>query len=310
MPSKNDILSMLLISICLLLIAFGFINFTFALFSGIAIALAFAVPYQKTIQAASSFLLKLSIVLLGASINFDEVVISAKSGFWLTLICLTITLIVGLIIGKLLKLEPKLTLLITGGTAICGGSAIAALAPSIKAKHSCIVTSITIIFLLNASALVIYPIIGHWLQLSATDFGLWAALGIHDTSSVVGAAASFNESSLQVATSSKLARTLWIIPIVFIASRFFQSNNNKIEFPFFIILFILASIFTTYMPFDDSSIKVIKTVAKSGMAMSLFLIGLGFSRSMLQEIEPKALILAILLWILISVLSISLILYF
>jgi len=230
------------------------------------------------------------------------VIHTAQSSFLITATTIVFALVCGLLLGRLFKIEKKLAVLIAGGTAICGGSAIAALVPSIQAKSSDILVAVTVVFLLNALGLVVYPELGAYLGLDQQDFGLWAALGIHDTSSVIGAASHYGDESLKIATTTKLARSLWIIPLVFIAAYSFK-GNKKAKFPKFILFFIAASVAASFIPLLEPIMPWALTVSKIGMAVSLFLIGSSFTRDNLKEVKAGALWQGLILWVLVSVFS-------
>ena len=212
--------------------------------------------------------------------------------------------------GKLLKIDKKTSYLVSAGTAICGGSAIAAISPIIKAAEKQISVALGTIFILNSIALFLFPVIGHWLHLSQTEFGLWCAIAIHDTSSVVGAAGKYGSQALEVATTVKLARALWIIPVAFISSFIFKNRGGKIKIPYFIGLFILAMIANTYLPVVQSISMYLVAIARSGLTLTLFLIGCGLSRKVLQSVGFKPLVQGVVLWVLISCSALWAVLYF
>jgi uncharacterized integral membrane protein (TIGR00698 family) len=202
--------------------------------------------------------------------------------------------------GKFLKIEKKTSYLISGGTAICGGSAIAAISPVIKAEEKQISVALGTIFILNSIALFLFPVIGKALNLSQTQFGLWCAIAIHDTSSVVGAASKYGTQALEVATTVKLARALWIIPVAFLSTLIFKNKGGKIKIPYFIGFFVLAMIVNTYVPFVQRYSHYVTGIAKAGLTLTLFLIGCGLSRKLLQSVGFKPLIQGVGLWVIIS----------
>ncbi|MDH5433594.1 MAG: putative sulfate exporter family transporter [Gammaproteobacteria bacterium] len=299
--SKNVSLAILVVLLAVVLS--GYISIGLSLILGIAYALIIGNPFRSKTQPYSAMILKYSIVLMGFGLNIKEIAQTAQDSFLLTLLTITFALAVGYLIGRLFKVESKLSFLISGGTAICGGSAIAALAPTIQAKQSQIALSMSIVFLLNGIGLLVYPEIGHYLQMTDSDFGLWSALGIHDTSSVVGAAASYSEEALKVATTAKLARALWIIPLVLMAGYLFKHKSESGKFPIFILFFIAASLISSFVPLIASYGIYAGMLAKKGMAVSLFLIGAGFTRETVKELEYTALWQGIVLWLLVSVFS-------
>ena len=211
------------------------------------------------------------------------------------------TLVLGYFMGKWLTIEKKTSFLISAGTAICGGSAIAAISPVIKAEEKQISVALGSVFILNAIALVIFPIIGHHFNLSQTQFGLWCAIAIHNTSSVVGAASKYGDHALEVATTVKLARALWIIPVAFMSTFIFKNKSKKISIPYFIGLFILAMIANTYLPATKLISPYMIIMAKVGLTLTLFLIGAGLSRKVFMSVGFKPLFQGVVLWITISV---------
>jgi uncharacterized integral membrane protein (TIGR00698 family) len=202
--------------------------------------------------------------------------------------------------GRWLNIEKKTSFLISSGTAICGGSAIAAISPVIKAEEKQISVALGCVFILNSIALFIFPLIGHYLNLSQTQFGLWCAIAIHDTSSVVGAASKYGTHALEVATTVKLARALWIIPVAFLSTFLFKNKSKKVSIPYFIGLFILAMIANTYLPVVRLMSPYVINIAKAGLTLTLFLIGAGLSRKVLASVGLKPLLQGVALWVAIS----------
>jgi len=275
--------------------------------SPIALALGFGVavfignPFEKHLHPYIHLLLQISIVGLGFGLKLDEALQAGKTGFFLTIASILTVMILGYVLGKVFKLEKKLSYLISAGTAICGGSAIAAVSPIIKPSTKEISLGLAIIFTLNSVALFIYPAIGHMLQLSQEQFGLWCAVGIHDTSSVVGAAGKYGNEALKIATTVKLARALWIIPVSVVTMFIFKNKASKIKIPWFIGWFILAILLNTYFPVFDLLSGSVTAVAKSGLNLTLFFIGSTLSIRTLKTIGMKPLAAAVILWIVISV---------
>lgn len=224
-----------------------------------------------------------------------------KRVLMLTLVSIVTVMVLGYFLGKIFKLERPLSYLLSAGTAICGGSAIAAVSPIIKPNTKQISLALAIVFTLNSIALFIYPAIGHLLNLSQEQFGLWCAVGIHDTSSVVGAAGKYGDEALKVATTVKLARALWIIPVSLITMFIFKSKDSKIKIPWFIGYFIIAILLNTYFPILDRFSSSITVLAKSGLNLTLFFIGSTLSIQTLKTIGAKPLLTAVLLWVTISV---------
>lgn len=277
-----------------------FVSPPVALLIGFAIAQFTGHPFLHLNHKAISFLLKVSVVGLGFGMNVQSAVNAGKEGILFTIASITGTLGLGLLLGRFLKIEKKTSHLISCGTAICGGSAIAAISPLIKAEEKQISVALGAIFILNSIALFLFPFIGHQLHLSQMQFGLWSAIAIHDTSSVVGAANKYGAEALQVATTVKLARALWIIPVALITTVFFKTGKQKIKIPYFIGLFVLAMIINTYLPIIHPVSACIVDVAKIGLTVTLFLIGAGLSRSVLKSVGAKPLIQGIILWVVIS----------
>lgn len=299
--------NILLITLTVLCV-FGLLKASYALAAGLLWGWFFSGSHQLPLGSWASLLLKIAIVLLGFTLPFNELVSNAGDSFWLTICIISAAIVLGLCIGKLLSLDNNQSWLISSGTAICGGSAIAAVGSSIKASQQQMVVSLAIVFLLNAVALFIYPAIGHWLNLSQQQFGIWAALGIHDTSSVVGAASVFGEEALEVATTTKLARALWIIPVALIASVAVNSGKLRLHIPLFIIFFLLASSIGSFI--DLAAIGApIKTAAKNLFALSLLWMGTSLNKQAIKTIPIKAMLLGLLLWLILSVVTLLMILH-
>ncbi len=251
--------------------------------------------------------MRLSIIGLGFGINFEIAAEAGKNGLFLTILSIAVTLVLGLLAGKWLTLNKNITILISVGTAICGGSAIAAMSPIIDAKEEEISVSFGIIFLLNAIALFIFPLIGYALSLAQEQFGLWSAIAIHDTSSVVGAAQTYGNTALQIATTVKLERALWIVPLSLVSALILRKSKS-VKFPYFILLFIGAIALNTYSITAHNIGMWIVPLAKKGMMLTLLLIGAGLSISSLKKVGLKPLVLGVILWVVIAVLSLIVIL--
>jgi uncharacterized integral membrane protein (TIGR00698 family) len=273
-----------------------------ALFAGLAFALLCGQPYPKFNKKCSKKLLQYSVVGLGFGMNLHSALASGREGMEFTIISVVGTLAIGWFIGrKMLGVDRRTSYLISSGTAICGGSAIAAVGPVIKANDSEMSVSLATIFILNAIALFIFPVIGHALGMSQHDFGTWAAIAIHDTSSVVGAGAAYGEEALQVATTIKLTRALWIIPVAFATSFIFKSKGQKVSIPWFIFYFVLAMIVNTYLLADYPQIgSFINGLARKSLTVTMFFIGASLSVDVLRAVGIKPLIQGVLLWIVIS----------
>lgn len=252
----------------------------------------------------TSTALKASIVLMGFGMNLTEVISASKSGFLITAVSVLGVMLLGALLGKLFKVDSKTTTLISAGTAICGGSAIAAVAPVLRAKNTQISFSLAVIFILNALALVIFPPIGQLLHMGQETFGTWAAIAIHDTSSVVGAGATYGPKALEVATTVKLIRALWIIPLsLLIAFTQRGKGGGKIQIPWFIGLFVLAIITAYFLPEWSETFNHLQWMGKKGMVMALFLIGSSISIADAREAGARSFALGITLWVIISVVS-------
>lgn len=280
-----------------------------ALLMGIIYAQIFKHPFPEISKKTTNWLLKASVVGLGFGMTATSALEAGKEGFLFTVVTIFGTLILGYLLGKLFKVEKITSFLISGGTAICGGSAIAALSPVVNAKQNQISVALGVIFILNSLALFIYPYVGHVLQMSQNDFGLWCAIAIHDTSSVVGASAKYGNEALGVATTVKLARALWIIPLAFLSSLFFKQKDTKVKIPYFIGLFILAVLLNTFVPGLDNLSPVIVHLSKIGLTLTLFLIGTGLSLRLIKSVGISPIIQGSLLWIAISVSALLAILY-
>jgi len=281
-----------------------------ALLLGFIIAQTIENPFEKWNSAATNWLLKSSIVLLGFGMNLHKAFEAGKTGFIFTIFSIVITLIVGWLLGKRLGVDSKTSFLISSGTAICGGSAIAAVSPILQANEKQMSVSLGTVFILNSIALLLFPVIGHLLNMSEHQFGLWAAVAIHDTSSVVGAASKYGQESLQVATTVKLARALYIIPLSLLTAYFYKSGNSKIKIPYFIGLFIITMVIGTYFPAFNSTYSILVILAKKGLTITLFLIGSSLSIKKLKSVGVKPLMQGIGLWIFISIISLISVLYF
>ena len=282
-----------------------------ALFVGLAFALLCGQAYPKFNKKVSKKLLQYSVVGLGFGMNLHASLASGKEGMLFTIISVMGTMILGMFIGrKLLKVNRDTSYLISSGTAICGGSAIAAVGPVIKAKDSDMSVALATIFVLNAIALFIFPVFGNWLGLTQQEFGTWAAIAIHDTSSVVGAGAAYGEEALQVATTIKLTRALWIIPLALVTSVIFKNGGKKINIPWFILWFVVAILINTYLLDSVPEVgKAISGLARKGLIVTMFFIGASLSTDVLKAVGVKPLLQGVLLWVVISVGSLAYILW-
>ena len=278
-----------------------------ALFLGIIFVNIFGQVFNA--DKIIKIVLQVSIVGLGFGINLKQALQAGSEGFLFTVFSITLIVVLGIVLGYIFRIDKIITQLISFGTAICGGSAIAAIAPILKADGKQTSVSLGIIFLLNALALFIFPEIGQYFHLSQNQFGIWSAIAIHDTSSVVGAASKYGHEALQTATTVKLARALWIIPISFMLS-FLNKSGGKVKIPYFIGFFILAILVNSYFPAIKEVTNYVVDFSKSSLKVALFLIGTGLSFQNLKNIGIKPLLLGIILWVVISVISLFAVLEF
>lgn len=310
--------SLLLFFALLILCATPFISPPIALALGLLLALTVGVPFPTATRKWTKFLLQACVVGLGFGMSLATIVAAGKDGLLLTLGTLTGTLVLGIVLGRLLGVDRAISWLIASGTAICGGSAIAAVGPVIHANERQMSISLGTVFILNAAALFIFPLVGNALHLTQTQFGLWSAIAIHDTSSVVGAAAKYGSGALAVATTVKLTRALWIIPLALVAARTYgkpkRASDNaeehqprKVAVPWFIFLFLLAVLVRTLLGEWGGLLPGIATVAKQGMVVTLFLIGSGLSRDVLKGVGLRPFLLGVLLWILVGGVTLGLV---
>jgi uncharacterized integral membrane protein (TIGR00698 family) len=280
-----------------------------ALALGLLLAFTIGNPFPQVTGKPTKLLLQGSVIFLGFGMNIEAVFKAGRDGILFTIVTIFGTLILGYFVGKLLKVNEKTSNLISSGTAICGGSAIAAVGPAIDAGTEEMSVSLGTVFVLNSIALILFPIIGHMLDLSQTQFGVWAAIAIHDTSSVVGAAQTYGPDALAIATTVKLARALWIAPVALMFAFLYRKSDKerktKVAMPWFIFLFLGATLIRTYAPSAilPSIFDSLVNLAKAGMTVTLFLIGVSLSRKTLRAVGVRPLLQGILLWIVISVVS-------
>jgi len=293
--------------ICLfLLTALPWISSPEALVAGFAFSVLLDNPLPRLTSQAGKLLLKVSVIGLGFGVNFMEVVEVGKNSLLLTLLSITATILLGEALGRGMNIPANTRRLISFGSAICGGSAIAAMAPAIKARDEEIAVSLATVFALNALALVIFPPLGHLLGLGQRQFGLWAALAIHDTSSVVGATAVFGTVALSVGTTVKLTRALWIAPCTLVAGAVCKSPE-KSGVPLFILGFVAAAFINSWLTAFDPLWRGIYTISKQTLVMTLFLIGACLTRRVLRQVGAKPLLLGVILWIIVSTTTLALI---
>jgi uncharacterized integral membrane protein (TIGR00698 family) len=290
----------------IILAASGLIGPPLALALGLVFGLTAIHHFHVESRNLSKFLLQAAIVCLGFGMNLREVVHAGRSGFVYTAISISFALALGVLLGKLLQVQKTNSLLISFGTAICGGSAIAAMGPILQANEEEMAVSLGTVFVLNSVALLLFPFIGWRFELSQTQFGLWAALAIHDTSSVVGAGAKYGATALAVGTTVKLARALWIVPLA-IATAMLKKSRTRIDWPWFILYFCFAALLASYLPrFVPESAQLftaLHRLGRSALTVVLFLIGTGITRSTLREVGLRPLIQGVTLWLIVASLS-------
>jgi len=288
------------------LCASGLVSPAVALALGLIFGLGLAHPWQAESRTATKYLLQASVVGLGFGMNLHEVLRAGRSGFVYTAVSIAFALTAGLLAGRMLRVNKTASILITVGTAICGGSAIAAVAPIIHADQEETAVSLGTVFILNAIALLIFPPLGWLLHLSQQQFGLWAALAIHDTSSVVGATARYGAVALVVGTTVKLTRALWIVPVS-VGAAVMKRSDSRIQWPWFIALFCLAAVANTYLPGFSREWHVLSVTGKLGLTATLYLIGTGISRATVRQVGVRPMLQGVILWILVGVTSLWLI---
>lgn len=290
----------------LILAASGLIGPPLALALGLVFGLSFIHPFHIESRHLSKFLLQASVVCLGFGMNLTQVVHAGRSGFFYTAISILFAMSLGALLGKLLLVGKRQSFLITVGTAICGGSAIAAMGPVMEANEEEMAVSLGTVFVLNSVALLLFPFIGWALHLTQTQFGLWSALAIHDTSSVVGAGAKYGPTALAVGTTVKLARALWIVPLA-IATAMLRKSKAKVQLPWFILYFVVAAVLASYLPHwlpnSTPLFGSLNRLGKAGLTVVLFLIGTGISRQTLRQVGARPMIQGIALWIAVATAS-------
>lgn len=310
LPGPDSLLTKIVFWVLLLLCLSPWMPPPVALLLGLLIAQTIGHPHAAYNQKATNWLLKISVVGLGFGMNATAALKAGSEGFVFTVASITGVLVLGFLLGRLLKINRKASHLIASGTAICGGSAIAAVAPVIRAEESQITVALGTVFIFNSIALLVFPAIGHHFHMSQSQFGLWCAIAIHDTSSVVGAAAAYGKEALGIATTVKLARALWIIPVSLLSAALFKTKGARIKIPWFIGLFIVTIILNTYVPFIQRLSSSIVTASRAGLTATLFLIGCGLSRKMWKAVGPRPLLQGVILWVVISIATLAAILHF
>jgi uncharacterized integral membrane protein (TIGR00698 family) len=297
-----------LFTLCIAGCLFPQVGTATALISGIIFTLLIGNPWPNKSARLSKIILQVSVVGLGFGLSLGEVLQAGKNSVVYTIVGITFTLLAGYLLGKLFGTDRNTSALISFGTAICGGSAIAAMAPVLKAENDETAVALATVFTLNSVALLLFPLIGHALHLSQGVFGTWAGLAIHDTSSVVGAAASYGAQALAIGTTVKLTRTIWITPVV-IGTSWLKKSGQKARIPMFIIGFILAATFRTLLPQYGLYWGGLSAVAKQGLVVTLFLIGAGLSRDVLRNVGVRPLLQGVSLWLIVSSLTLTALLF-
>ena len=285
--------------LALILCLSGWVSPPVALSLGIIFGLSIRHPYPHFSRSAARILLQVSVVALGFGMNLHEIVKAGRSGFIYTALGISFSLIVGLALGKFLQIGGNASYLITAGTAICGGSAIAAIGPILHADDEEMAVSLGTVFILNSIALLTFPPIGNALHLTQSQFGLWAALAIHDTSSVVGAAAKYGAQALVVGTTVKLARALWIVPLALVTAAV-KRSKTRVPLPWFILFFCLAAVINTYVPAFGNFDRWAFSAGRLGLTATLFLIGTGISLATVRSVGWRPLLQGVLLWIMVA----------
>lgn len=307
----NKVIYIAIIALILLpwnLLGLPVVSAPVALLAGLVFAFTCKNPCPKFNKKTSKYLLQVAVVCLGFGMNLQESLRSGADGMLFTVVSVISVMCLGVILGYSLHINRKTAYLISSGTAICGGSAIAAVGPVLKANENEMAVSLGVIFILNAVALFVFPPLGHMFGMSQAQFGTWAAIAIHDTSSVVGAGEVYGEQALQMATLIKLTRALWIIPLALVTMFVFRDGSGRISIPWFIFIFILAMVANTYLPLPQWFTAAMEWIARRGMVVTLFLIGASLSLSTVRQVGMKPLLLAVALWILIGVSSLLVVL--
>lgn len=292
----------------LILAASSLISPPIALLGGLIYGFSLAHPYHLESKRLAKFLLQASVVALGFGMNFHEIIRAGRSGFLYTAISITVAMLLGLGLGYFIRVEQKSAFLISAGTAICGGSAIAAVGPIAEANDEEMAVALGTVFILNSVALFVFPVVGFALRMSQEQFGLWSALAIHDTSSVVGAAAKYGSAALAIATTIKLARALWIVPLS-LATAVALKSKARIQWPWFILWFCLAALLNTLLPGLSRTFGVLNHLGRIGLTMTLFLIGTSLNRSTLKNVGFRPLLQGLTLWIIVGTGTLALILF-
>ena len=291
-----------------ILAASGLVSPAIALFGGLVYGLMLAHPYHVESRNLTKFLLQASVVALGFGMNLHEVLQAGRSGFVYTALSITAAMLLGLGLGYLIHVGKIPSFLISAGTAICGGSAIAAVGPIAGASEEEMAVSLGAVFILNSIALFLFPPVGFALHMSESQFGLWSALAIHDTSSVVGATAKYGPTALAIGTTIKLARALWIVPLS-VATAVVLKSKARIQWPWFILFFCVAALFNTLLPRFNTAFGALNHVGKLGLTVTLFLIGASLNRETLRNVGVRPLLQGLTLWVIVGISTLALILF-
>jgi uncharacterized integral membrane protein (TIGR00698 family) len=294
--------------LALILSASGLVSPPFALLGGLIFGLAVAHPFNLESKRLAKFLLQASVVALGFGMNLHQVLEAGRSGFLYTAVSITAVMFLGLGFGYLLSVGKKSAFLISAGTAICGGSAIAAVGPIADASEEEMAVSLGSVFILNSVALFLFPVVGYAFHMTQSQFGLWSALAIHDTSSVVGATAKYGPTALAVGTTVKLARALWIVPLSLVTAITLKSKA-RIQWPWFILFFCLAALLNTTLPAFAPAFSILNRMGKIGLTVTLFLIGTGLNKETLKQVGIRPLVQGLVLWIIVGTITLALILF-
>lgn len=292
----------------LILCASGLISPPFALLGGLIFGLALSHPFPAESKRLSKFLLQASVVGLGFGMNLHQVIHAGRSGFLYTSVSISAVMLLGLLLGHFIRVGKKSSFLIAAGTAICGGSAIAAVGPIAEASEEEMAVSLGAVFILNSVALFLFPAVGFALRMSQSQFGLWSALAIHDTSSVVGATARYGAAALAVGTTVKLARALWIVPLS-LATAMALKSKARVQWPWFILLFCAAAFLNTVLPVGKPAFSALNYLGKVGLTVTLFLIGTGLNKQTLKKVGVRPLLQGFTLWIIVGAASLLLIVF-
>jgi uncharacterized integral membrane protein (TIGR00698 family) len=294
--------------LALILTASGLVSPPLALLGGLVYGFASAHPFHVESKSLAKFLLQLSVVALGFGMNLREVLHAGRSGFLYTAVSIIIAMLVGLSLGALIHVGKKSAFLISAGTAICGGSAIAAVGPIADASEEEMAVSLGTIFVLNSVALFLFPVVGYVFHMSQAQFGLWSALAIHDTSSVVGATSRYGTEALAIGTTIKLARALWIVPLSLMTA-VISKSKARIQWPWFIMLFCLAASLKTFLPAFHSTFGTLNHLGTIGLTVTLFLIGTGLNHHTLKRVGVHPLLQGFVLWTILGTGTLALILF-